>query len=291
MNKHLFASAAFLMLFGSSAMAADIPVKARPAPALCPSCDWNGFYIGFNLGGSIGWDGTTNAIALSPNAPSAGVTNPIHALSYTQSPAGAIGGGQIGYNWQGGKWLFGIEADWDATSQRETVNSQAFLASTVVVAPASIDYSAEQKIKWLATARGRLGWTNDCFLWYVTGGAAWGKVDSNYNFQVTGLNAGGATVFGTAPFAGGFSSDRFGWTIGGGVETSLAWFGASTNNWSAKLEYLYVDLGTVNNSFTVPLTTTPAAFYTFASSSHIHDHIIRVGLNYRFGSCAVAARY
>ena len=291
MNKHLFASAALLVLFGSSAMAADIPVKARPAPALCPSCDWNGFYIGFNLGGSIGWDGTTNAIALSPNAPSAGVTNPIHALSYTQSPAGAIGGGQIGYNWQGGKWLFGIEADWDATSQRETVNSHAFLASTVVVAPASIDYSAEQKIKWLATARGRLGWTNDCFLWYVTGGAAWGKVDSNYNFQVTGLNAGGATVFGTAPFAGGFSSDRFGWTIGGGVETSLAWFGASTNNWSAKLEYLYVDLGTVNNSFTVPLTTTPAAFYTFASSSHIRDHIIRVGVNYRFGSGAVAARY
>jgi outer membrane immunogenic protein len=287
MNKHLFASAALLVLFGSSAMAADMPVKARPAPALCPSCDWNGFYIGFNLGGSIGWDGTTNAIALSPNAPSAGVTNPIHALSYTQSPAGAIGGGQIGYNWQGGKWLFGIEADWDATSQRDTVNSHAFLASTVVVAPASIDYSAEQKIKWLATARGRLGWTNDCFLWYVTGGAAWGKVDTNYNFQVTGLNAGGATVFGTAPFAGGFSSDRFGWTIGGGVETSLAWFGASTNNWSAKLEYLYVDLGTVNNSFTVPLTTTPAAAYTFASSSHIHDHIIRVGVNYRFGSGAV----
>jgi outer membrane immunogenic protein len=291
MNKHLFASAALLVLFGNSAMAADMPVKAAPPPALCPACDWTGFYIGFNVGGSIGSNDTNNAISLSPNAPSAGVTNPISALSYRHSPTGAVGGGQIGFNWQAGKWVFGLEADWDATSQRDTVNNHAFLASTVVVAPASLDYRDEQSIKWLATARGRLGWTNDCFLWYVTGGAAWGRVESNYNFQVSGLNAGGATVFGTAPVAAGFSSDRLGWTIGGGVETSLGWFGSLGKNWSAKLEYLYVDLGTVSNSFTVPLTTTPAAFYTFTSTSHIHDHIIRVGVNYRFGSSAFAGRY
>jgi outer membrane immunogenic protein len=294
MKMHLLAGVALLALLGGSATAADLPVRKAPvAPPVCPTCDWSGFYFGFNVGGSIGRDSTDNTITLSPNAPSAGVTNPISALSYQHSPAGAVGGGQIGFNWQAGKWVFGLEADWDATGQRDTVNSHAFLASTIVVAPASVDYSDEQKIKWLATARARLGWAHDCFLWYVTGGAAWGKVDSNYTFQVTGLNAGGTTVFGTGAAAASFSTTRSGWTIGGGVETSLGWFGLSGNNWSAKFEYLYVDLGTVTNSFTVPLTATPAAFYTFTGSSHIRDHIIRVGVNYRFnyGPGPVAARY
>jgi outer membrane immunogenic protein len=291
MKQHLLASAALLALLGNSAIAADLPIRKAPPAPVCPTCDWNGFYFGFNVGGSIGSDPTDNAITLSPNAPSAGVTNPISSLSYKHSPTGAVGGGQIGFNWQTGGWVFGLEADWDGTSQRDTIASQAFLASTAVVAPASLNYTDEQKIKWLATVRGRLGWAHDCFLWYVTGGAAWGTVDSNYTFQVVGLSAGGATVFGTGAAAASFSSTRSGWTIGGGVETSLAWFGLPGNNWSAKLEYLYVDLGTVTNSFTVPLTAAPAALYTFTGSSHIRDHIIRVGVNYRFNYGPVTARF
>jgi outer membrane immunogenic protein len=286
MKKHLLASVALAALFGGSAIAADLPVRKAPPPLVCPTCTWGGFYIGGNVGGSIGWDRTYNSTSLLPPGPSPGVTNPISTLSYTHSPAGAVGGGQIGFNWQAGSWVFGVEADWDATSQRDNVESHAFLASTVVVAPAALNYTDEQKIKWLATARARLGWAHDCFLWYVTGGAAWGKVDSNYTFEATG-----SAVFATAASAASFSTTRSGWTVGGGVETSLAWMGVPGNNWSFKLEYLYVDLGTVTNSFTVPLVATLTNSYAFTSSSHIRDHIIRVGLNYRFGYSPVVAKF
>ena len=221
-------------------------------------------------------------VSLSANAPSAGVTNPVSSQSYKHSPAGVLGGGQLGYNWQTGNLVLGVEGDWNWTNQRDTASTDNFLASTIVVAPARLSYSDEQKIKWLATARARLGWARDTWLWYVTGGAAWAEVEFNYAFQVIGLSAGGATVFGTGLGAANSSTTKSGWTVGAGVETSLAWMGAP-GNWSAKLEYLYVDLGTVTNTFTVPLTATPAASYTFASSSHIRDNIIRVGLNYRFG--------
>ena len=77
--------------------------------------------------------------------------------------------------------------------------------------------------------------------------------------------------------------------MGGGVETSLAWLGAS-DRWSAKMEYLYVDLGTVANAFVTPANGTPlvAAVHNYTSYDTIHDHIIRVGLNYRFAGPVVA---
>ena len=288
MRKHLLASFALLALFGGSAMAADMAVKARPAP-ICVGCDWNGWYVGFNVGGSIGRDRTDNTVVMAPfpngllNA--ASLANPISALSSTRTPAGAVGGGQIGFNWQVGSWVFGLEGDYDASGQRDNVASSAFIASNTVVAPARLSYTEEQKIKWLATARARLGWAQDCFLWYVTGGGAWGGLDSNYTFQVQDLA--GVANFGTAPANASFGSTRSGWTVGGGVETSLAWFGLPTKNWSAKLEYLYVDLGTVTNAFVVPVTGgcggTAGCTYTVTNSARIRDNIIRVGLNYRFG--------
>lgn len=114
----------------------------------------------------------------------------------------------------------------------------------------------------------------------MTGGAAFGEVQSNYAFSANQLA--GAGVFGPAAGAANFSTTKTGWTIGGGVETSLSWLGMS-NNWSTKLEYLYVDLGSVNNNFTIPGAVGAGTNYVVSSSSSIHDHIIRVGLNYRFG--------
>jgi outer membrane immunogenic protein len=71
--------------------------------------------------------------------------------------------------------------------------------------------------------------------------------------------------------------------VGGGVETSLAWFGLS-NRWSGKVEYLYVDLGSISNGFAAPVVgSATGAVHAFSSSSDINDHIIRVGLNYHFG--------
>jgi outer membrane immunogenic protein len=277
--KKFLTSAAMTALLGGSAMAADMPIKAPPMlmPS-CPNCNWDGFYVGGNVGGSIGHDRTTESVSLFPPGGNAGVTNPVASQSYTQSPSGALGGFQLGWNRQFGSWVWGVEGDWDWSGQQDKSQTQNFIASSVVVAPSTLTYSDEQKISWLATVRGRLGWAQDCFLWYLTGGAAFGEVQSNYNLGVTQLV--GAGTFGAAG-AAGFNTTKTGWTIGGGVETALPWIGAS-NRWSAKLEYLYVDLGSVTNAFTTPNAIAGSNF-AVSSSSNIHDHIIRVGVNYRFG--------
>jgi outer membrane immunogenic protein len=277
--KKFLSSAAMTALLGGSAMAADMPIKAPPMlmPS-CPNCNWDGFYIGGNVGGSIGHDRTTEAVSINPAAPP-GVTNPLASQAYTLSPAGGLGGFQLGWNRQFGSWVWGIEGDWDWSGQQDKSQVQNFIASSVVVAPATLTYSDEQKISWLATLRGRLGWAQDCFLWYLTGGAAFGEVQSSHNFAVA--ETVGAT-FGPAAGAAGFNTTKTGWTIGGGVETALPWLGAS-NRWSAKLEYLYVDLGSVSSTFIVPNPGVAGSAYTVSSSSSIHDHLIRVGVNYRFG--------
>jgi outer membrane immunogenic protein len=83
--------------------------------------------------------------------------------------------------------------------------------------------------------------------------------------------------------AADFGSDRLGWTAGLGVETSLTWFGIHAPNWSIKLEYLYVDLGSVTNTFVAP-NANGSASYTFTGQDHFRENIVRVGLNYRFSS-------
>ena len=158
----------------------------------------------------------------------------------------------------------------------------------MVVAPTTLTLTDEQKLNWLATARGRVGWADNCFLWYVTGGAAWGRIESNYAF-VANQAIGGGTLS-TAPFAASFSTVKTGWTVGGGVETTLGWLGMS-DRWSSKFEYLYVDLGSITNTFAVPVTGAVAAAHTVTSSSDIREHVVRFGVNYRFGNDTVVARY
>jgi outer membrane immunogenic protein len=114
-----------------------------------------------------------------------------------------------------------------------------------------------QKIKSFATARARFGYTGSPYLWYVTGGAVWAKVHNDLTVFVNFVDQAGSANF-----------NQSGWTVGGGIETHL-W-----GNWTAKLEYLYLDLGSI----------TDFAFQdnrTFTSKSDIRDHIVRVGLNYK----------
>jgi outer membrane immunogenic protein len=278
MKQQWLAGAALAALSIGSAVAADMPVKAIPPG--CPGCNWNGYYVGVNLGGGFAQGRGNDGISLTPAgtfaAVAPGVANPISNTSYSESPAGFLGGGQIGYNWQMGHVVLGAEADWDLASQRDSVQVDNFIASSVVVAPASYGYSDQEKIKWLSTVRARIGWANGWTLAYVTGGPAWGRIDSNYTFATFGSG-----IFAPAAGAANFSTTKTGFAIGSGVETSLGWMGA--NHWSAKIEYLYVDLGTVRNAFSVPNGGVVGSTYGIASSAQIHDHLVRVGLNYRFG--------
>jgi outer membrane immunogenic protein len=137
-----------------------------------------------------------------------------------------------------------------------------------------------QKLDWFGTVRGRAGiLVTPTVLLYGTGGLAYGDVKTGGS--VTGNNVLGVPI--TVAFPG-TSSVRTGWTAGAGVE------GQISGNWTAKLEYLYMDLGTVSagpialTGILVPVRTTAAAAY----SSHFTDNILRAGVNYHFSGPVVA---
>jgi outer membrane immunogenic protein len=288
------------------AMAADLPAPAYPsykAPVVAPALfSWTGFYIGGNLGYSFGrgdtdftetTSGTSSSQVFRTNGPTAVGPPAVVTLPAVTAGGssradinGVIGGGQIGYNWQNGSMVFGIEADLDATGERgDTTN-----CLTAGCPAGGIFGSASYKLPWLATLRGRVGVTvTPSVLLYATGGVAAAEVDGTF---VGGLSGGPVATVTTNPLKAGFA-------VGGGVEGALA------NNWSAKLEALYVDLGSYDTGFagvtnttvtnapdtpragfntvTTTTTTTSGSFH-----SHVTDFIVRVGLNYRFGGPVVA---
>ena len=239
----ILAGIALNLATGDISLAADMAVKSPPALVGAP-WSWTGLYIGVNAGGSIGRN-TTNNNFIVPGLGSL-------PESYTVSPAGFVGGGQIGYNWQfSPNWLFGVEGDFQGTSQKETATTGfAELVTT-------------QKQSWFATARARFGYTNGNWLWYATGGGAWGDIKQDF-----------AVLFGPGGAVAGSvsnSSTNSGWTAGGGVETHL-W-----GNWTAKAEYLYLNLGSGPSGSFVD-----AIGDTLTITSKIHDHTVRAGVNYKF---------
>lgn len=176
----------------SAAFAADLPVKA-PAGYLAPEpvVTWTGFYIGANAGygwADVGTSGTSNNLQ------------------------GFIGGGQLGYNWQTGAFVLGVEADFQVANEKRSDTASIL----------GVDFTVDQKIQWFGTARGRLGYAFGPTMLYVTGGAAW----QNYKLSVSAL---GASV--------DDNTTKVGWTAGAGVEWMFA------PHWSTKVEYLYMDTG------------------------------------------------
>jgi outer membrane immunogenic protein len=264
------------------AMAADLPAPVYKAPVMAPApwYDWTGFYIGLNAGYSWGRSATNYSVAGVP------------VFSTATNMNGWVGGGQAGYNWQFNRnWIFGVEADLQATGQKGTAGfpgvSTTFCPPVVVAAvPCTTTATAgslEQKLPWFGTARLRLGFEPaDRWMLYVTGGLAFGEIDTTGTVTTTTTTAfpgGPALATASAAAAASVNTTRAGWTVGGGAEWVIS------GPWTAKLEYLYVDLGTVTNTF-----TGLGAFAPLATSSRVTDNIVRVGVNYRFGG-PVIARY
>jgi outer membrane immunogenic protein len=256
-------------LAAGPAMAADLraPVYTK-APVMAPAYNWSGFYFGGNVGWSFGRANTDWTIA--------GVV----AGSTSNDMTGILGGAQAGYNWQSSSWVFGLEADIQATGQKgsssltNSVNTITNPCLPTASCPTTTTTTAvlnnEEKLPWFGTFRARLGFTpSDRWLIYATGGLAYGEVDSNGTLTVAGNSV-----------AAGTNTTSAGWTAGGGVEAAL-W-----DNWTGRLEYLYVDLGSFANSFVGIAPFTP-----ITTNSRVTDNIIRFGLNYRFGGGPVAARY
>jgi outer membrane immunogenic protein len=281
------------MVFAGSAFAADMPLKAP-----VPIWTWTGFYGGGNLGYSWGTD--SGPVTLSDS-----VLGSLVSVNSNTALDGIIGGGQVGYNLQRANWVYGLEADIQASGQAgntavvcpggtgtgvttvlATLSGMCSTGHSGDTAPFSIagypvTDTLSEKLNWFGTIRGRIGPTiSPTVLPYLTGGFAYGQVSVNNAISGTNIigpqGVNGST---TVPGVGGAISSstlRAGWTIGGGIE------GVLWGNWTGKIEYLYVDLGTVSGTFNTTIITPAGNTLVGSYSSHVTDNILRVGINYNF---------
>jgi outer membrane immunogenic protein len=192
MKRLILALVGVAALTGTAAaadLARPMPQPYYKAPAAVPAYSWTGFYVGVNGGGGFGrsdWDSIGSSFDVN----------------------GGLVGGTVGYNYQFGQVVAGIEGDIDWAD----INGST---TTACVAGCST------RDDWLATIRGRLGYAADRFMPFITGGAAFGDIKA------------------TSP-VGSATNTNTGWTIGGGIEFAVA------PQWTIKAEYLYVDLGKFN---------------------------------------------
>lgn len=273
MKKFVVAALSLCAGIGSAA-AADLASRPYTKAPIAPVQSWGGFYVGGNAGYAWGQADVSGTML----APAPFLAVDAAAVNAASSPRlksnGATGGVQAGYNWEDEHALFGLEADFDAFRLRGNASATLPFPSTLpggVAFPPTTLFSTTSSVStdWLFTGRGRLGWANDHWLLYATGGVA-----------VTNVKV-SQTIALLAPFAfnASTSSTRVGWTVGAGFEYAL------DRNWSVKAEYLYLDFGTVTGVGTL----TPAfAGLTFSNSTHLTANLGRVGVNYRFGGPVVA---
>jgi len=228
----------------AAANAADIYVPG-PGPAGpggykdCCGPSWAGFYVGVN--GGYGWSADNHLLSFTNVGTFEGV-----------NPAGGFGGGQIGYNWQGGfgssHLVLGIEADIQGADIHDSGVS-------------SLGRGTKYDLDWFGTVRGRLGYATGSALIYGTGGFAYGHINKR--------------TFNGIPTDFKFDDTATGYSVGGGVEYMIS------PAWSFKVEYQYINLGRndmfdntgLNYATTRDLNTADDAFHT-----------VRAGINYHIGA-------
>jgi outer membrane immunogenic protein len=251
---------AVLLGAASQANAADVaPRPVYKAPVAAPVYSWTGWYMGLNAGYAFGDGNTASVVGQDANG-AAAIAAGFRPASAGLDPDGFIGGGQIGYNWQTGTFVYGIEADIQYADIKDQVNVRTPNGVGVLR-----DNLFDQQLEYFGTVRGRLGAAWDRTLFYATGGFAYGGVNHSGNFfSTTGLE-----------FTGNVKRTEVGYTVGAGVEHA---FGP---NWTARIEYLFYDLGdtTVAVSLVPGIASTTNGFnVTFGNTGHI----VRGGVNLKF---------
>jgi opacity protein-like surface antigen len=269
----IFASAFLVALSAGGVRAADLPVKVAPAPA--PVWSWSGWYVGLNVGATWGTFNPRTSTAVdgfTPLTDASDVAAVNAAGVQTINAFGATGGSQVGFNWQNGNFVFGVEADSEymhLAHDKITPGSYPGIAGCASGPGGlcSFDVHSYGNANWLFTLRPRVGFVGaNNTLWYVTAGLAITDLNGTWTFvDNTGLsNATGSQV----------SAWKAGYAVGGGVEAKLR------SNWSIKAEYLYVSFPSISVSDNL-LTGSPGQ--VFNHSIDLNASLFRVGLNYHFG--------
>jgi outer membrane immunogenic protein len=249
--KKTLAVAAFATLAGAAgtANAADMYAQGglKDAPYVAAAPTWTGFYIGANVGG--GWSQLDSSVS----GTFLGITG---TVNNTNEASGVVGGGQVGYNWQTGAFVLGVEADFGGfgfsrTKDVVTINSGAFAGS----------YGTKIESGFAADVTGRLGYAAGPALFYVKGGWAFFDGSLGLDFPST-----------LASFVKDTSKTGLdGWTIGGGIEYKIS------PAWSVKGEYQYYDFGSFDFH---PILDAPK----IALSNNLTANTVKVGVNYYFGN-------
>jgi outer membrane immunogenic protein len=251
---------ASVVSLAGSGMASAADLAARPytkaPPPVVAIYNWTGFYVGGHLGGSTTneqWINTANTTLFGDLAPGQG---------FRQRGSGVFGGGQAGYNWQTGQFVFGLEGTISGMSNRGSVLNNVF--------GVGLDDLFSWRTNWMATIVGRAGvaWNNSLF--YVKGGYA--GVNNRLSVSDTvGPNVG----------SGSQTSWHNGWTAGVGWEYGI------TQNWIAGVEYDYSAFNT--KSYELGGTAAPLVYTFDVKPRDIQAVVARI--SYKFGPGPVVAKY
>jgi outer membrane immunogenic protein len=243
MRRILLAATAIATLHGGQVLAADVPVKAATPQRTDALFNWRGFYAGAHAGygwGHADWTVTADGFGfLDPDG-------------LPVDTKGALFGAQMGHNWQSGAWVYGLEADFSA----------AKLKGFSFTAPNGDGY--QSRLTSFGTIRGRLGAVAGSTLWYVSAGAAHGRLKSRVG------DIEGDLSFDPLDSASD-SETKWGIAAGAGAEWAFA------PNWTIRAEYLYVDLGKIRFSGTDPGNGNPVR-----AEIDTAFHAARAALNFRW---------
>jgi outer membrane immunogenic protein len=236
-------------------IAADMPVKGPIAATRAPVYDWTGLYIGEQVG--AGWASnqiTQTATGGAPNFPPG-------FLDQTNNGRGMLGGGYAGYNYQVNRYIIGVDGDYSWSTLKGTSTDVG-----LVVGPGNSAFNHVDKVEWIATAAGRLGYAVNNWMFFGRAGWAW----AGFRRDSTGfLTATGALVANITDL-----DTRNGGTIGTGVEWGIA------PSWSAKLEYDYVKF---NRSDFTGTTTAANGVVTHGNASADSSlNMVKLGVAFRF---------
>jgi outer membrane immunogenic protein len=239
----------------TSAWAADLPGREPAPPVLAPrvmtpAFTWTGFYAGIHVGGAFGDNNTRTLVSSNPQI-TPGLELPVNST-------GILAGGQVGYNYQSGSWVIGVEGagSWTDLSIGKITTILPSSSSTCTSFGASC-FSSVADSKWLAMATAHVGLAGYQWLLYLKGGVAFMGVD----YTTSTLNS--STVVESLTI----NDTRIGWVVGGGAQLAFL------NGWSIRAEYNYIDFSNEKYVFPFVAGSTQVDIYS-------QIHAFRVGLNY-----------